>query len=165
MRRLPLALAGGPLFVLALLWLGFSARPPAVPLAVPVLAGVPFGAGFMLIFMALLNYLTDAYDVFAASANAASSCSRSLLAVVLPLATAPMFARLGVTGACALLAGLSAVMCLVPFLFIWKGPILRNRSPFCLALRQRRLEVQRRADERGCKPEQRLGGPDGQATV
>ncbi|KAK8093694.1 Polyamine transporter 3 [Apiospora hydei] len=91
-RRVPLACLGGPLFVISLLWLGWSARPAAgVPFWVPMLAGVPFGLGWMLIFMALINYLTDAYELFAASANAAASASRSLVAVVLPLATGPMF--------------------------------------------------------------------------
>uniref|UniRef100_A0A0B7KHD1 Major facilitator superfamily (MFS) profile domain-containing protein n=1 Tax=Bionectria ochroleuca TaxID=29856 RepID=A0A0B7KHD1_BIOOC len=113
---------------------------------VPMLAGIPFGLGFMLIFMALLNYLTDAYDIFAASANAAASCCRSLLAVVLPLATSRMFDDLGISGACALLGGLSAGMCVIPFVFIWKGPVIREKSKFCIALRERREEIHRRAE-------------------
>ncbi|KAH8680285.1 hypothetical protein BGZ61DRAFT_66113 [Ilyonectria robusta] len=86
-----------------------------------MMAGVPFGMGFMCIFIALLNDLTDAYGVLAASAHAASSCSRSLLATVLPLAVTPMFSNFGIAGACGLLAGLSALMSVVPFIFIWKG--------------------------------------------
>lgn len=145
-RRLPLACLGGPLFVISLFWLGFSAR-SSTPFAVPMLAGIPFGMGFMLIFMALLNYLTDAYEIFAASANAAASCCRSLFAVVLPLATTHMFRRLGIAGACSLLGGLSALMCVIPFIFIWKGPSIRARSRFCIALRERKEEMQRKADE------------------
>ncbi|KAL2759835.1 hypothetical protein ACRALDRAFT_1079201 [Sodiomyces alcalophilus JCM 7366] len=150
-RRLPLACLGGPLFVISLFWLGFSARED-VHFVVPMLAGLPFGAGFMLIFMALLNYLTDAYEIFAASANAAASMARSLLAVVLPLATVPMFDRLGIAGACSLLGGLSALMCVIPFLFIWKGETIRANSRFCIALREqkeamaRRVEGQRRRE-------------------
>lgn len=112
-----------------------------------MLAGIPFGMGMMLIFMALLNYLTDAYEVFAASANAAASTCRSLLAVVLPLATAPMFRNLGVSGACSLLGGISALMCFIPFVFIWKGPSIRNRSRFCIALRERKEEMLRKQEE------------------
>lgn len=151
-RRLPLACLGGPLFVISLFWLGWSARED-VSFVAPMLAGVPFGMGFMLIFMALLNYLTDAYEIFAASANAASSCSRSLFAVVLPLATTPMFRRLGIPGACSLLGGLSAIMCVIPFIFIWKGPDIRRRSPFCIALRERKEEMQRRADQERARKE------------
>lgn len=134
-RRVPLACLGGPLFVVALFWLGWSAR-TSVSFVAPMMAGIPFGMGFMLIFMALLNYLTDAYEVFAASANAAASATRSLLAVVLPFATTPMFERLGIAGACSLLAGLSCVMCFIPFLFLWKGEQIRSRSKFCIMLKQ-----------------------------
>lgn len=145
-RRLPLACIGGPLFVVSLFWLGFTAR-PSVSFVVPMLAGIPFGMGYLLIFMALLNYLTDAYEIYAASANAASSTCRSLLAVVLPLATGPIFRNLGISGACALLGGLSAVMCVIPFVFIWKGNSIRNRSKFCIALRERKEDLLRRAAE------------------
>lgn len=145
-RRLPLACLGGPLFVASLFWLGWTSDPSRIPYAVPMLAGVPFGMGFQLIFMSLLNYLVDAYEVFAASANAAASCSRSLVATVLPFASAPMFARLGVAGACSLLGGLSCVMCVVPFLFIWKGERLRAGSAFCAMLRREKEEMIGRAE-------------------
>lgn len=145
-RRLPLALLGGPTFVVSLFWLGFSAR-EGTSFVAPMLSGIPFGLGFMLIFMAMLNYLTDAYDIFAASANAAASCCRSLLAVILPLATPYMYADLGISGACSLLGGLSAGMCVIPFIFIWKGPSIRARSKFCIALQERREELQRKTQE------------------
>ena len=58
------------------------------------------------------NYLTDAYEIYAASANAASSFTRSLLATVLPLATTPMFEKLGIAGACSLMGGIAALMCI-----------------------------------------------------
>ena len=49
-RRLPLACFGGPLYVISLFWLGWTAR-TEIHWIVPMLAGIPFGAGFMLIFM------------------------------------------------------------------------------------------------------------------
>lgn len=145
-RRLPLACIGGPVFVVALFWLGWTAR-SNISFVAPMMAGIPFGFGFMLIFMALLNYLTDAYDIFAASANAVASMCRSLLAVVLPLATSHMFADLGISGACSVLGGLSAGMCIIPFVFMWKGPSIRARSKFCIALRERREEIARKTEE------------------
>ncbi|CEI70112.1 unnamed protein product [Fusarium venenatum] len=151
-RRLPLACLGGPLFVVSLFWLGWSARDD-IPFAVPMLAGILFGMGFLLIFMAMLNYLTDAYEIFAASANAASSTTRSLFAVVLPLATKPMFRQLNINGACSLLGGLSALMCFIPFVFIWKGPRIRARSKFCIALRERKVEMQRKEEEAKARKE------------
>ncbi|KAI8314216.1 Citrinin biosynthesis cluster MFS transporter mrr1 [Colletotrichum sp. SAR11_240] len=163
-RRLPLACVGGPLFFVSLFWLGWSAR-DGVSYVVPMLAGLPFGAGFMLIFIALLNYLTDAYEVFAASANAAASTSRSLLAVVLPLATTPMFNKLGIAGACSLLGGLSAVMCVIPFVFIWKGEEIRAGSRFCIALRERKEEMERKVEAQRRREEMRRGASRKQEEV
>lgn len=51
--RLPLACLGGPLFVISLFWLGWASRLD-VPFAVPMIAGIPFGMGFMCIFIAIL---------------------------------------------------------------------------------------------------------------
>lgn len=136
-RRLPLACLGGPLYVVSLLWLGWTAR-PEIPFYVPMLAGVPFGMGFVLIFMALLNYLTDAYEIFAASAMAASSCCRSVAGAVLPFAATPMFARLGVAWACSLLGFLSLGMCVIPFMFLLKGDVIRDGSKFCNFLKEKK---------------------------
>ncbi|KAI9925474.1 hypothetical protein MW887_005855 [Aspergillus wentii] len=72
-RRLPLACLGGPLYTISLFWLAWSAT-SLVHWIVPMLSGIPFGIGFLLIFMALINYLADAYGTFAASALGAASC-------------------------------------------------------------------------------------------
>lgn len=103
-----------------------------------MLAGIPFGMGFVLIFMALLNYLTDAYEIFAASAMAASSFSRSCAGAVLPFAAAPMYDKLGVAWASSLLGFLSLGMCAIPFLFLWKGDRLREGSKFCRYLKEKK---------------------------
>ncbi|PQE06762.1 hypothetical protein CJF30_00008662 [Rutstroemia sp. NJR-2017a BBW] len=145
-RRLPLAVIGGPLYVISLFWLGWTSR-ESIPFYVPMLAGIPFGMGFILIFIALLNYLTDAYEVFAASAMAASSCCRSLAGAVLPFAAGPMYTRLGVPWASSLLAFLSLGMCAVPWVFLWKGDVIRERSVFCRELKERK-EVEREKRER-----------------
>lgn len=50
-----------------------------------MLAGIPFGFGFCIIFTAFLNYLTDAYEIYAASAMAATSMCRSMLGAAFPL--------------------------------------------------------------------------------
>jgi len=138
-RRLPLACVGGPLYVISLFWLGWTSR-ESIPFVVPMLAGIPFGMGFVLIFMALLNYLTDAYEIFAASAMAASSCARSIAGAVLPFAAAPMYHRLGVPWASSLLAFLSLGMCVIPFLFLWKGDRIREGSKFCTSLREKKAK-------------------------
>ncbi|KAH6971332.1 major facilitator superfamily domain-containing protein [Ilyonectria destructans] len=94
-RRLPLACGGGPLVVTSLFWLGWTSYPSIHP-AVPALSGLLFGTGYLIIFMAMLNYLGDAYKQFLASAQAAASTTRSIVAVCLPLAAAPMYRNLGI---------------------------------------------------------------------
>lgn len=150
-RRLPLACIGGPLYVVSLFWLGWTSR-EEIPFVVPMLAGIPFGMGFVLIFMALLNYLTDAYEIFAASAMAATSCARSLAGAALPFAATPMYTKLGVPWASSLLAFLSLGMCGIPFVFLWKGDRIREGSRFCTYLREKKekelAELERERRER-----------------
>lgn len=103
--------------------------------------------GYLLIFMAMLNYLTDAYETLSASAQSAASCTRSILGAVLPLAATPMFSRLGVHWACSLIAFLSLGVSLIPFLFIRYGDRIRANSKFCQELKRikeaERLEMER----------------------
>ncbi|CAN8104555.1 unnamed protein product [Discula destructiva] len=126
-RRLPLGILGGIAYVVSLLWLGWSAR-PEIHWAVPMMSGIVFGIGFMLIFSASLNYLTDAYTIYAASALATASFTRSLLGAFLPLAAPKLFGSLGVAWGNSLLALLSLLLTLLPVLFIKLGPELRRRS-------------------------------------
>jgi hypothetical protein len=65
-RRLPMACLGGPLFALSLFWLGGSAQQD-VSFAIPMIAGVPFGFGFLCIFTALM-YLSSALVAYMLSA-------------------------------------------------------------------------------------------------
>ncbi|KAF2769356.1 MFS general substrate transporter [Teratosphaeria nubilosa] len=131
--RLPLACLGGPLFVASLFWLGWTAR-PNIHWIVPTLSTLPFGTGFLLIFMGELNYLVDAYEIYAASAMGAASEARSLFGVVLPFAAKPMYVGLGIAWACSLLGFLSLVMACIPFFFIRYGDRIRAGSKFCQEL-------------------------------
>lgn len=108
---------------------------------VPMSAGLPFGVGFVLVFVALLNYLADAYEIFAASAMAATSCSRSIFGAVLPFAGYPMYNKLGIAWASSLLGFLSLAMTVVPFVFIKYGDRIRGASPFCQELKARERET------------------------
>lgn len=112
----------------------------------PVLGAIPFGIGFLLLFQGLLNYLVDAYEIFAASASAAAATSRSLFGAVLPFAAKPMYDKLGVAWACSLLGFLSLIMCVIPFVFIRFGDEIRARSEFCQYLQQRKMDEQEKME-------------------
>ncbi|KIW18837.1 hypothetical protein PV08_03126 [Exophiala spinifera] len=161
-RRLPLACLGGPLYAVSIFWLGWSAKPGTFWLA-PVASGVTFGMAFLLIFMALLNYLTDAYETFAASAQGIASTCRSILGVLLPLAGHKMFSRLGIAWACSVLGFLSLGMCLIPFAFIWFGDKIRDNSRFCKELKELKAREAAEEEERESSQTSLAARDDGMA--
>lgn len=112
-----------------------------------MLAGLPFGIAFMLVFMALLNYLTDAYEVYAASAMAATSISRSIFGALLPLAASPMYRTLGISWGSSLLGFLSLAMCGVPFAFIKYGNRIRANSRFSNELKERKEKLAKEKED------------------
>jgi MFS family permease len=135
-RRLPLACLGGPLFAISEFWLGWSAHPD-IHWIVPALSGIPLGIGIDLTFMALNNYLTDAYGIYSASATASSVITRNIFAsIIIPLSTYPLYNNLGASWACTLLGGLCCLMTPIPFVFLRWGTVLRARSPFCRQLNE-----------------------------
>lgn len=109
-------------------WLGWTAYPSFHP-AVPIMSGLVFGIGYLMIFIAMFNYLNDAYRQHAAPAHAVASMTRSLIAVFLPLAAPRMYNDLGVQWACSVLGFLTLALSLIPFAFIRYGEAIRNRSP------------------------------------
>jgi hypothetical protein len=72
---------------------------PNVHWIVPIIASVPFGLGFQLIFTGMQLFLIDAYQLYAASALASSAVLRALAGAVFPLFTSKMYARLGLNWA------------------------------------------------------------------
>lgn len=83
-RRLPMACIACPIYVGAIFWQAWTARED-VHYMVPIMAGVPFGFGFAIIFNCYINYLCDFYEIYAASALAAASMCRSLFGAAFPL--------------------------------------------------------------------------------
>ncbi|WAO91117.1 MFS domain-containing protein [Fusarium falciforme] len=126
-RRLPIACFAAPLLVIALFCFGWTSKPSISPY-VPAIGGFFSGAGFLLIFMSILNYITDVFREASASAHAGAGCMRSLGAIVIPLAAGPMYDRLGVHWAQSLLGFLSLVMGAIPFFFMKYGERLMQKS-------------------------------------
>ena len=94
----------------------------------PILAGIPFGAGNIIIFIYSSNYLVHSYGIYAASALAGNAVLRSILGAVLPLAGASMYAALGPQWAGTLLGLLEAVCIPIPIIFYLYGSRIRQRS-------------------------------------
>src|SRR5690606_11965288 len=116
-------------------WQAWSAG-PNVHWMVPVSAGLTFGLAFCIIFMGVLNYLTDAYLIFSASAMAAASMCRSVWGAALPLAAKDMYAALGTQWATSILGFAAVGMSIIPFLFLKYGENIRANSKFCQMLKR-----------------------------
>ncbi|KAF9531277.1 major facilitator superfamily domain-containing protein [Crepidotus variabilis] len=120
---------GAILIPLGLIWLAFTTY-KGVPWIIPIIASIPFGTGTFFVFTSTFTYLVVAYRPIAASAMAANSALRSSFAAAFPLFAGAMYHRLGTVGATALLAGLTAIMAPLPFIFRRIGADLRRKSRF-----------------------------------
>ncbi|KAH6896978.1 major facilitator superfamily domain-containing protein [Thelonectria olida] len=119
-RRLPLACIASPCMVVSLFWLGWTVW-DSVPPIVPMIGGIFFPAGMQLLFMGMINYLTDVFRQSSASAHAAASWTRSTGAILLPLAAEPMYRNLGLHWAPSVLGFLALLMGAIPFVFLKYG--------------------------------------------
>lgn len=82
--RLPAAMVGGIALPIGLFWFAWT-NSPSLPWAASVAAAIPFGFGMVLIFLSIMNYLVDAYTIFAASVLAANGIIRSVFGAAFPL--------------------------------------------------------------------------------
>lgn len=127
--RLYTSIPGSLLFAGGLFWYGWSSF-PHVHWIVPTCGIAATGLGIYSIYMAVINYLTDAYEKYAASALSAASLGRNSFGAFLPLASYELFDRLGYGWAGSLLGFIGIALSVVPVVLVWKGPEIRRRSPF-----------------------------------
>ncbi|KAL6229888.1 hypothetical protein BDW75DRAFT_224080 [Aspergillus navahoensis] len=128
--RCPPVIVGGALFAAGLFWFGWTGFSGTVPWIVPTLSGLFTGFGLLIIFIQLFNYLIDTYLMFAASAIAANTFCRSLVAASFPLFSRQMFENMGVQWASTLLGCVAACLVPIPVAFYFFGERLRMKSKF-----------------------------------
>ncbi|KXT03700.1 hypothetical protein AC578_5168 [Pseudocercospora eumusae] len=131
--RLYFAVPGSVLFAASMFWFGWSAYSGhAVHWIVPTLSLVTFGIGVYHIYLAVTNYLADAYEKYAASALSAAGFGRNVTGAFLPLATPALYNNLGFNWASTMLGILALVLTAAPIALLIKGPVIRANSPFML---------------------------------
>ncbi|KAF2496201.1 major facilitator superfamily [Lophium mytilinum] len=128
--RLPEVIIGGAAFAVGLFWFGWTGYREDIHWIVPTLSGILTGFGLLSIFLQALNYLVDAYLMFAASAIAANTFLRSLCGCVFPLFATYMFDGMGVEWAATLLGCIAALLVPVPIWFYYRGAKIREKSQF-----------------------------------
>ena len=93
---------------------------------------MPFGTGFVALFLGTNAYLTDCYGRFSASALAANAVMRSLFTAGFPLFARQMYIGIGTPWASSILGFVALAMAPVPWLFFRYGPWIRARSKYHL---------------------------------
>ncbi|KAF7115863.1 hypothetical protein CNMCM5793_003606 [Aspergillus hiratsukae] len=127
--RLPPTLLASIAIPIGLFWFAWT-NYPSIHWIVCILAGVPFGFGMVLVFLGIMNYLIDAYTIFAASVLAANSVLRSIFGAAFPLFTRYMYEDLGIHWASSIPAFLALACVPFPFLFYKYGATIRKRCEY-----------------------------------
>lgn len=124
------AMVGGVILPAGLIWMAWTLQ-PGIHWICPMVASVFITWGARMVYVSNSAYMTDVYGpVYGASAQAASSITRYLLAAAIPLFILQMYEGLGVNWATSVLALAAALMMPIPFLFYYWGARLRARCKF-----------------------------------
>lgn len=127
--RLPPCMIASICIPVGLFWFAWT-NYPSIHWIVSIIASAPFGFGMVLVFLGIMNYLIDAYTIFAASVLAANSVLRSLFGAAFPLFTTYMYDGLGIHWASSIPAFLALACVPFPFLFYKYGAAIRQRCKF-----------------------------------
>lgn len=127
--RLPPCLVGGICLPIGLFWFAWT-NGPNIHWMSSIAASAPFGFGMVLVFLGIMNYLIDAYTIFAASVLAANSVLRSLFGAAFPLFTSQMYAKLGIHWASSIPAFLALACVPLPIFFMMYGAKIREKCKF-----------------------------------
>lgn len=129
----------------------WTCLPTTIHWSIPIIFGIPFGAGNTLSFIYGSNYLAGAYGYYAASALAGNAVMRSFFGGTLPLAGPSMYAKLTPQWAGTLLGLLEVCLVPIPFVFYRYGEKIRSKSR---VIRQMRAE-QEKNDKKRAKAQAR----------
>lgn len=124
--RLIGAMIGSPFPCIALFILGATSYKHIIWVG-PASSGIAFGYGMVLIYYSLNNYIIDTYATVVASALGTKVITRLCGGAAFPLFITQMYNGLGLQWASWLLAFVSLVMVLIPFLFYRFGKSLRAK--------------------------------------
>ncbi|KAL4399740.1 transmembrane transporter [Malassezia pachydermatis] len=127
--RLLLMFVGAIALPISLFILAWTSM-PSVHWSGALVAGMPTGASFVMLYISANSYLVDCYPKVAASALAAKTLLRSLCGAAVPLFVFQMFHAMHNQWALTLLALVSVLMAPIPFFFFKYGPMMREKSRF-----------------------------------
>lgn len=127
--RLKSLLPGNLLIAAGLFWYGWAAQ-AHTHWALPLAGTAVICLGVFCVGISTQSYLTDSFELFAASAIAANTIVRSVLGAVLPLCAPALYERLGYGWGNSLLGFIVLVFVPVTVLFIRFGEKMRLDARF-----------------------------------
>ncbi|KAF9892093.1 hypothetical protein FE257_002499 [Aspergillus nanangensis] len=128
-HRLPLMIAGVCLVPVSFFIYGWTVQ-AQVFWFVPIASMALFGFGVNVCFMTMQVYLVDVYTHYAASALAATTVFRSLVATLLPLAGPLMYRNLGLAWGNSTLAFIALALIPIPIVFLRFGEAIRKNPRY-----------------------------------
>ena len=144
--RLPPSMIGSifiPLGLFVFAWTNY----PSIHWIVCIIFTAPFGFGMVLVFLSIMNYLIDAYTIYAASVLAANSVLRSSFGAAFPLFTTYMYDSLGIHWASSIPAFLALACVPFPFLFFKYGTAIRMKCKFAKNADEAMAKLQQTREE------------------
>ncbi|KAH0296332.1 putative multidrug transporter, partial [Aureobasidium melanogenum] len=163
--RLYFSIPGSLIFTAGLFVYGWTSY-TFVPWIAPAIGIAMVGFGIYSIYQAVVNYFTDAYSKYSASALSAASFGRNVFGAFLPLASPQLYSNLGYQWASTLLGLVALILSLAPVFLLVKGPAIRARSPFMAESAYDDEDAEERKNGSVAEPAGRAGGnpgPHGQA--
>lgn len=135
--RLPPGMVGAIFIPICLFGFGWTST-ASIHWIVPIIMSSFFSVGAFLLFAAVLNFLGDSYQEYAASVLAGNDTFRSCLGGAFPLFARQMFVNLQkhgpsafpVSWGCTLLGCIGLAMVPLPFIFYVYGPRIRKYSKY-----------------------------------
>jgi MFS family permease len=149
--RLPPALIAAIAIPIGMFWFSWS-NSPSIHWIVCIIGTAPFGFGMVLAFLGCVNYLIDAYTIYAASVLAGNAILRSLFATVFPLFTKYQYQNLGIHWASSIPAFLAAACVPFPFVFYKYGKQIRLKCKY--AAQAHEVMAQIRARQKAIQEEE-----------
>lgn len=123
-------MVGAVCFPIGMFMLAWGGEYADVHWIVASIGGVFVSIAITLLFIAFLNYLSESYLMYAASAQAGNQIIRSAVAASAPLWSSQMFSKMTLGGGGSMIGGISILLAPIPFLFYRYGAKIRQRSKF-----------------------------------
>ncbi|CAI7620538.1 hypothetical protein N7533_012825 [Penicillium manginii] len=147
------------LFVAPLLSIGLfgfawtSLGPPHVHWIAPMIFSSLIAIANFAIYMATIDYMIASYGPYSASATGGNGFARDFLAGIAAMYSVPMYSNMGKTNTLewpSTFLGFMAIIFTIPiYIFYWKGPTIRERSPFAQVLAADRKKAGRKVSQCG----------------